>query len=261
MPDIFDPQYVSDLQQQITSKGDQFRFGIAVSDWRKALSQLKDESSPSNRKNLAEAEKAYVEIVGQMSAKYSADQENSDVTTNWSAYTETPNKADVYRFLKSAGWQISERTFYRQVGDGKLKKNRHGLYSLAAVRKFAETWSVRPSGKTVHEESEDLTAMKLREEIARIRTTREREAFKLEIERGKFLPRDRVEMELAGRAVVLEAGFDHLVYTRAAEWIAITGGDPSRTDMLIAALMVAKNEWLNHYASAEEFMVNIEVGA
>lgn len=182
----------------------------------------------------------------------------ADKATNWKAYADTRNKADVFRFLRDAGWQLTERTFYRHVSDGKLKKNRDGWYTVAAVRKYAEQWSVRPSGKTVQEETEDLTAAKMREEIARIRTIREREQFRLEIDRGKFLPRDTVEMELAGRAVVLEAGFDHLVYTRAAEWIALVGGDPSRADLLIAAMMSAKDEWLNHYARAQEFMVTIE---
>jgi hypothetical protein len=177
---------------------------------------------------------------------------------SWKTFTDTKNKADVFRFLVEEGWQISERTFYRHVSDGKLKKNREGWYTASAVKKYAETWSVRPSGKTVVEEAEDLAAMKTRAEIERIQTTRSREQFRLEIEQGKYLLRDSIEMELAGRAVALEAGFDHLIYTRAAEWIALVGGEQNRADLLIAALMAAKDEWLNSYANAEEFLVTVK---
>ena len=180
------------------------------------------------------------------------------MAADWKNFADTRNKAEVFRFLKDTGWQVSERTFYRHVSDGKLKKNREGWFTASSVKKYAETWSIRPSGKKVAEEVEDLAAMKTRAEIERINTTRQREQFRLDIEQGKYMPRDTIEMELAGRAVAMEAGFDHLIYTRAAEWTALVGGDQARADLLIASLMAAKDEWLNAYANAEEFVISIK---
>jgi hypothetical protein len=180
--------------------------------------------------------------------------ENSD----WKAFVETSNKADVLRFLQASGWQISRRTFYRHLTDGKLKKNRAGLYTAPAVKKYAEAWNLKSSGKTGTEELGDLAAEKTRAEIERIKTTREREQWRLELEKGKYIPRDQLEMELAGRAVALEAGFDHMIYTRAPEWIALVGGNQAKADMLISSLMTAKDAWLGSYADPQEFQITFK---
>lgn len=186
--------------------------------------------------------------------------ESVPTTEIWKNYIPTANRLDVFRFLASSGWALSRSTFYRHLDSGKLRKNNEGVYSKNAVKKYASTWAVRTSGQTITEEVEDLAAEKTRSEIKRINTIQARESFRLDIERGKYLKRDDLELQLAGRAVALEAGFDHLVYTRASEFIVMVGGDTSRADLLIAAMMEAKDEWLRSYVSTDGFEITIDGG-
>jgi hypothetical protein len=58
---------------------------------------------------------------------------------------------------------------------------------------------------------------------------------------------------MAGQAVALEAGINHIFYTNTAKLVALVGGDTSRTDLFIDAMMTAKDELLIVYASAEGF--------
>jgi hypothetical protein len=235
--------------------GEQAKLKILYNATVATATAYRSESTERNLNNWRAAENACQEEIDRLNMVYG--EINTAESLSWKKFENTKNKADVYRYLRETGWQVSERTFYRHVSDGKLKKNRDGLYTAAAVKKYAETWSTRPSGKTVVEEEENLAAMKTRAEIDRIKTTQQREQFRLDVEKGKYLLRDTVDMELAGRAVALEAGFDHLIYTRAAEWIALVGGTQDKTDLLIASLMAVKNEWLGSYAAPMEYSVTM----
>ena len=117
---------------------------------------------------------------------------------------------------------------------------------------------MRNSGQTVAEEQEDLAATKTRAEILRIETAQARDAFRLDIDKGRYLPRADIELQMAGRAVALEAGYDHMIYTKAAEWVALVGGKQEQAELLIAALLAAKDEWLKSYANGDEFEITIE---
>ena len=88
-----------------------------------------------------------------------------------------------------------------------------------------------------------------------------RELFRLNVERSKYVERDEIELQIAARAVVLEAGLDHMIYTRTAEWVALTGGFQELTELLIADFMDAKDELLKVYVNAEEFEITIDSGA
>ena len=46
---------------------------------------------------------------------------------------------------------------------------------------------------------------------------------------------------MAGQAVALEAGFNHIFYTNTAKLVALVGGDISRTDLCIDAMMAEKD--------------------
>ncbi len=181
----------------------------------------------------------------------------SDPTApNWKNYTGSKNKADVLRFLRSDGWEVKKQTFYNHCKSGKLVKNRNGLFTVRVVKKYAETWLVRSvSGLTVAAEEEDLLATKTREEIQRIRIIRQREEFKLGVDRGNYILRSDLEAELAARAVAFDNGLTHMIQSSAPDIVALVRGDQSRTADLVAFLNEAKDRLLNEYATSARFAV------
>lgn len=173
-------------------------------------------------------------------------------------FTDTKNAAAVLRYLHGNGWKVEKTQFYQHVKQGKLTRNDQGLFTRRTVLRYAKDWVPRTdTGKTIGAEQEDLNRTKLQEEIKRIRVQQERDNFKFDIERGKYLPRADVEQELAGRAVALDAGYNHMVYSRVQEFIATVNGDPGKAPQLIESLLTARDDWFNQYASDMEFEVEL----
>jgi len=173
-------------------------------------------------------------------------------------FQDTKNAAGVLRFLHANGWKVEKTQFYTHVKQGKLARNDQGLFTRRVVLRYAKDWVPRnDTGKTIGEEQEDLQRVKLSEEIKRIRVQQERDNFKFDVERGKYLPRAEVEQELAGRAVALDAGYNHMVYSRVQEFISVVGGDPSKASLLIECLLTARDDWFNQYAAPMDFEVEL----
>ena len=80
----------------------------------------------------------------------------------------------------------------------------------------------------------------------------------MEKERGLYIRREEMEIELAGRAGILVAGLKHWVQSRAADWIAAVAGDMKRTGELINLMTRDVDEHINHYAASREYEVVIE---
>lgn len=173
-------------------------------------------------------------------------------------FQDTKNGAAVLRFLHNNGWNVEKTQFYQHVKQGKLARNDKGLFTRRAVLKYAKDWVRRSeTGKKVGEEQTDLQRIKLEEEIERIRVQQRRDNFKFDVERGKYLLRAEVEQELAGRAVALDAGYNHMVYSRVQEFISVVGGDPGKANLLIECLLTARDDWFNQYASAMDFEIDL----
>ncbi len=178
----------------------------------------------------------------------------------WQTFTDTKSKAEVLRYLQDTGWDVKKATFYTaHCGSGKLKKNRKGLYTKAAVKKYAETWLVHGGlGTTVQEADESLAKEKTVAEINRIKTASEHDRFKLDVLKGKHIDRAKLELELSARAVVLDNGLEYLFKTNIMEMVVIVGGVPDKAPLLLDFLLRKKDEQLSKYASFEDFTVIFE---
>ncbi|MBU2538102.1 MAG: hypothetical protein KKH22_06660 [Proteobacteria bacterium] len=202
--------------------------------------------------NLVAMERATNMIEKHLAKEKAADQEPE------AQFQDTKNGAAVLRYLQDNGWNLEKTQFYQHVKQGKLVRNAQGLYTRRAVLKYAKDWVPRAeTGKKDREDQDDLQRIKLEEEIERIRVQQKRENFKFDVERGKYLLRAEVEQELAGRAVALDAGYNHMVYSRVQEFISVVGGDPAKASMLIELLLTARDDWFNQYASAMDIEVEL----
>lgn len=219
---------------------------------RNTMVAYNEKPTVTNKKNWDAAKAAHAELAEKITEKISAPSSQAP------EFTDTKNAAAVLRYLHTNGWQVEKTQFYLHVKQGKLARNEQGLFTRRVVLRYAKDWVPRSeTGKKVGEEQEDLNRTKLQEEIKRIRVQQERDNFKFDVERGKYLPRADVEQELAGRAVALDAGYNHMVYSRVQEFISVVGGDPAKASQLIECLLAARDDWFNQYAAPMDFEVEL----
>lgn len=219
------------------------------------INAYRSDSSASALKNWQSAKAALVDCIKNLQAKHGI---REDEAAEAPKFEDTKNAASVLRFLQTNGWQVEKTQFYLHVKQGKLARNEQGLFTRRVVLRYAKDWVPRSeTGKKVGEEQEDLNRTKLQEEIKRIRVQQERDNLRLDVERGRYLPRADVEQELAGRAVALDAGYNHMVYSRVQEFIATVNGDPAKASLLIECLLTARDDWFNQYAASMEFEVEL----
>lgn len=199
----------------------------------------------ANLRNMEAAKEAFDRFVAELGGGVTGD--------------HFDNLSAVLEYLKAQGWKSARQSIYRHHGQGKILPDSDGKYSRRIVERYAKTFLKQTAtGKRVVEESDELQRKKLIKEIARLELGLERERFALERERGLYIRREEMEIELAGRAGILVAGLKHWVQSRAAEWIAAVAGDMKRTGELINIMTRDVDEHINHYAASREYDVVIE---
>ncbi|MFA5387185.1 MAG: hypothetical protein WC322_02205 [Candidatus Paceibacterota bacterium] len=169
-------------------------------------------------------------------------------------------KPNILAYLKESGWRVSKTTLHRHCTEGKLLPDKiTGEYKQNAVDRYARTFLKRiDTGKRVSEEADKLQSRKAKLEIEKLEEEIHRTRYKREIEEGKYIPRDLFELELSGRAAVLDAGLTHMIQSKAGGWIALAGGDDRRTPDLIRAMLADKDALINEYAKNREYTVEFE---
>ncbi|MDF1578992.1 MAG: hypothetical protein P1P81_11185, partial [Desulfobulbales bacterium] len=162
------------------------------------------------------------------------------------------SKAAVLRYLKASGWQIEKQTFYNHAKPGhrdfKLAAD-NGYYTKDRVDKYAREWLVRrDTGLKVAEEEDGIARIKTEEEIKRIRQDIAIKQYKFDIERKMYIARELLELEIVGRAGVLDSGFNFLIQSRALEMVVMVGGDQKKVPEFIAFIQAEWNKMLAGFA-------------
>jgi len=166
---------------------------------------------------------------------------------------------EVLDYLADSGWKATKTSLYRHQKEGKILPQADGTYLLKDVDKYAKAWLPQLStGKRLREKTDEMQRKKLDLEIKNLEIEQRRKALALDKEQGKYIPREQMELEMAARAGVLEAGLKHLVQSRAAEWIRAVGGDMKKVGDLINTMNNDLDEHINSYASQIEYQVVIE---
>ncbi|MBA7559396.1 hypothetical protein ES708_01010 [subsurface metagenome] len=168
------------------------------------------------------------------------------------------NRLVVTKWLQEDGWKVSKSTVYNRIGKSKLLPRENGLFHLKDVEKYARVFLKRAgTGKRIQDEQDELQRRKTWLEVDKLEVEITRARQKQEVEEGSYIPRDQLEIELASRAAVLDAGIAHFFQSEAGAWINLVGGDQRKLPELISVLMAAKDGFMNQYARAKEFVVEI----
>jgi hypothetical protein len=167
------------------------------------------------------------------------------------------NARKVTAYLKEQGWKVGKTSVYDHTKAGMLRAEEDGTYTREAVEKYAALHLTKARTRQ-HQKDEALTRRAKETEIQLKEDQAKLVRIKIAEREGRMIPRDQVDLELAARAGVLEAGLKHLVQDRVAEWIALVAGDQAQLPELIRVMHLDIDRALNEYASTREFHVLFE---
>lgn len=204
--------------------------------------------SSINRRNWEDSEAALKKFIAEISGDGQEEEEKPLASI-----------AAVLEYLRASDWRVTRTSLYRHQKEGKIAPRRDGLYALRDVDKYARTWLKQKStGKRIAERAEEMQAKKLALEIRILEEDERKKKFANDREAGLYIPKELMEIELAGRAGVLDAGLKHWIQSRAAEWIRTVGGDTKKVGDLIVLMNRDLDEQINSYAGALSYQVVVE---
>jgi hypothetical protein len=168
--------------------------------------------------------------------------------------------SSVVKYLDESGWKIADKTLYRHIDkDHKLSRESDGTFSRKNVDKYASAYlKIKATGKRDEQKSDELQRQKLEQELKNLKQKNEREAFNFDKDRGLYIPKKQMEIELAARAGILDVGLKHWIQSNAAEWTRMVEGDTKHVGELINAMIRDLDEQINSYATPIEFEVVID---
>ncbi len=183
----------------------------------------------------------------------------NDAAENPTDEMRIENIAAILDYLKAAGWKVTRTSLYRHRSEGKILPEKCGQFSQKDVDKYAKNWLKQQStGKRVSTKTDELQREKLELELKNLQLDSERKKFQHEKEQGKYIPKEQMEIELAARAGILDAGLKHWIQSRAADWIRTVNGDTKKVGDMINMMNKDMDEHINSYASTKEYMVIID---
>lgn len=170
------------------------------------------------------------------------------------------NALEVELYLLSQGWKIKKSSIYNHIKAHKLIPDAQGQFTRAAVDRYALTNLKKADGSTPQKQRTESD--KIAEEAADARRRRElAQAAKLEHEldalKGKLVPRDMFEGELAARAAIFRSDLENFFRGQIPAMVNIVSGDPSKIPELNTFCMDALEEQLSRYLQKEEFKVDV----
>lgn len=164
------------------------------------------------------------------------------------------NKLEIYEYLKAQEWKVAQSTLYKHAKEGRLKPDKKGVYSLKKINKYATLHLERQETRQKIGE-EDWQKRKIKAEVARLTEQAKLAHIKRLAEEGRYVLREDVELELAGKAAVLETGLKSMVQTKAGELIDLVEGNEKKTGDLIRVLISELDQAINEFASTQEYHV------
>lgn len=180
----------------------------------------------------------------------------------WSRYMvqeeRLKNCSVVLKWLNENGYSISQGKLYGHAKKGLLKLQADKSVLMSSVEAYInhpDSGLVKHEEVGQTEEDQKKCQRKFDLELSILERKNEREQFAFDKEKDKYLPRDEFEMEMAGRAAVLDSGLTHGIKSNLAEWIQICGGSQDKRAELMHSMLEWKDTRLNEFATTDRFQV------
>ena len=160
----------------------------------------------------------------------------------------------IFEYLRESGWKISKPSLYRHHQEGKISPESDGSFQKNDVDRYAKTFlKQQATGKRVNEKLDELQRRKLDLERENLELEVKRKTLAYQKEQGLYIPRDKLEMEIAGRAAMFESSLKHSIQTHAGDYIREVDGEIKKAGDLINLMTRHLDESINRYATMKEF--------
>jgi len=168
------------------------------------------------------------------------------------------NLTAAVQHLQDQGWKIKKSKVYNDAKAGLLRVQpdrtvaRADLDSYILRAGLEKTSQADVGGKIEQGQAErlELENEKLRKQVEKLE-------WELARDKGKYVAKEEVHVELAIRAGALEAGVKHWMRTGAVDLVYAVGGEPAKARVLINLFEARLDELLDEYARAEAIGVMV----
>ena len=127
------------------------------------------------------------------------------------------NRIEALGHLQAQGYKIKKSKLYEDAKAGFLRMQKDGSVFERDLERYVRRVGLEKPEELGAAAAADLQARKLGLEIAKLEEEYRERKRKNDVQEGRYMLREQVYMEIAGRAAVFEAGLKHAVDTRAAE--------------------------------------------
>jgi len=139
---------------------------------------------------------------------------------------------DVLAYLQSQGRKVSQSQVYKDLKRGYLRRRPDGSFSQRDVDLYASTLKVYALPEKEGDAMSELARQELEEKVAKTREQRLAISFERKVKEGKYILREEVALELAGRAAALGVGLRSVFRLHAQDYIRMVGGDVGKAEDL-----------------------------
>lgn len=165
---------------------------------------------------------------------------------------------DVLTMAAERGCKLKKTKLFSDIKEGLLPRQKDGTFLAADIERYFGTLKRIGAAPDVVDEAWKRQQEKDVQEIRRIKAIADREEFSLAVKQGKYIARETVWLELAGRAAVLQSGLKTALEAHCLEVIDSCGGDVKRAAEVTRRMHEILEIYFDEYARPLEFEVEIE---
>ena len=159
------------------------------------------------------------------------------------------SQTEVRAYLDAEGYKVALSTVNLHAKKRLLMPNQDGVYPLSAVEAYIRAAQLKrkdgsePGADDVLNRKAQLEAQKLAEQLRKLQ-------FANDLEEGRYVLKDQVELDLADRARVLQADLLNFFRTNIDDFLIMVGGNLQAAPQALEWWEERLEDWMDRYAKA-----------
>lgn len=165
-----------------------------------------------------------------------------------------PNPKAIAKYLKEAGYKVSQSTVYKHKEEGRIPIQKDGSFLLSDVDRYAGL-NLKKLDGTSNPDQVQLQHNKLEAETRKAQAQAEHWEVKTLIESGQYIDRDLFNGELAARAIIFKNDLENFFRSSVSDIINKVDGDISKSPDLIDFCLESLDLFLNRYSVPKKWSI------